>query len=156
MQKNEIYTVICEDITSQGYGVVHLDSMAVFVFGLLPKEKAKIRIVKVLSRYAFGKIEERYTSSCDRLESACPAFGKCGGCAFLHLDYLASLKVKQNAVQTLFDRAHLPIQVEFPLSVQDPYAYRNKAQFPVQVRNGKVQMGFYRPHSHRQECSCAH
>lgn len=148
MQKNEIYTVICEDITSQGYGVVHLDSMVVFVFGLLPKEKAKIRIVKVLSRYAFGKIEERYTSSCDRLEPACPAFGKCGGCAFLHLDYLASLKVKQNAVQTLFDRAHLPIQVEFPLSVQDPYAYRNKAQFPVQVRNGKVQMGFYRPHSH--------
>ena len=149
MQKNEIYTVICEDITSQGYGVVHLDSMAVFVVGLLPKEKAKIRIVKVLSRYAFGKIEERYTSSCDRLEPACLAFGKCGGCAFLHLDYLASLKVKQNAVQTLFDRAHLPIQVEFPLSVQNPYTYRNKAQFPVgRGRDGRLITGFYAGRTH--------
>ena len=148
MQKNELYSVICEDITNQGYGIVHVDSMTVFVFGLLPGEKAKIRIIKVLSRYAFGKIEERSTSSVNRQEPICPAFGKCGGCAFLHMEYLASLKVKQDYVQSLFDRIHLPIKVEFPLFPQNPYAYRNKAQFPVQVKNGKVQMGFYRPHSH--------
>ena len=148
MQKNELYPVICEDITNQGYGIVHIDAMTVFVFGLLPGEKAKIRILKVLSRYAFGKIEERYTSSAHRQEPVCPAFGKCGGCAFLHMEYSASLKVKQDYVQSLFDRARLPIKVEFPLFPQDPYAYRNKAQFPVQVKEGKVQMGFYRPHSH--------
>ena len=98
MQKNELYPVICEDITNQGYGIVHIDAMTVFVFGLLPGEKAKIRILKVLSRYAFGKIEERYTSSAHRQEPVCPAFGKCGGCAFLHMEYSASLKVKQDCL----------------------------------------------------------
>ena len=31
--------------------------------------------------------------------------------------------------------------------MQDPFYYRNKAQFPVQVINDTVHMGFYRPHS---------
>ena len=31
--------------------------------------------------------------------------------------------------------------------MQDPFYYRNKAQFPIQVINDTVYMGFYRPHS---------
>ena len=55
MRKNEIYEVLCLDVTNQGYGVVRIDGQVVFVPGLLKEEKARIKIVKVLKKYAFGK-----------------------------------------------------------------------------------------------------
>ena len=57
-------------VTNQGYGVVRIDGQVVFVPGLLKEEKARIKIVKVLKKYAFGKIEELQIVSKDRVEQS--------------------------------------------------------------------------------------
>lgn len=147
MRKNEIYEVLCLDVTNQGYGVVRIDGQVVFVPGLLKEEKARIKIVKVLKKYAFGKIEELQIVSKDRVEPKCPYASRCGGCCFQHLAYTKQLDIKTEYVRQLFIRNHLDCTIKDTLGMQDPFYYRNKAQFPVQVINDTVHMGFYRPHS---------
>lgn len=151
MKKNEIYVSECLDITNQGYGIVKIDSIVVFVSGLLPKEKAKIRILKVLKNYAFGKIEELLEQSAIRRQPLCPIASSCGGCCFQHVEYQEQLRIKSKYVSSLMK----DVKVYPTLGMEDPWYYRNKAQFPVQVTNGKVQMGFYRAHSN-QIVDCDH
>lgn len=147
MRKNEIYEVLCLDVTNQGYGVVRIDGQVVFVPGLLKEEKARIKIVKVLKKYAFGKIEELQIVSKDRVEPKCPNASQCGGCCFQHLAYTKQLDIKTEYVRQLFIRNHLDCTIKDTLGMQDPFYYRNKAQFPIQVIKDTVYMGFYRPHS---------
>lgn len=144
MKKNEEYTVVCEDLTDQGYGVSHIDGFTVFVSSLLPEEKAKIRIIKPFKKYAIARVEERYTSSPQRVEPKCPQAGKCGGCAFLSLSYPAQLEYKQKQLQKIFSDVDPDIQVLPVLGMEEPYHYRNKAQFPIQVKDGKIISGFYK------------
>ena len=58
MKKNEEYIVTCIDDTDLNSGVVKIDDMVVFVPNLLIGEKAKIKIVKVNKKYAFGIITQ--------------------------------------------------------------------------------------------------
>ena len=138
MRKNEIYEVLCLDVTNQGYGVVRIDGQVVFVPGLLKEEKARIKIVKVLKKYAFGKIEELQIVSKDRVEPKCPNASQCGGCCFQHLAYTKQLDIKTEYVRQLFIRNHLDCTIKDTLGMQDPFYYRNKAQFPIQVINDTV------------------
>lgn len=147
MKKNEIYEAECLDVTNQGYGVVRIHQQVVFVPGLIKRESAKIRIVKVLKKYAFGKIEQMQMISKDRIEPMCPYASQCGGCCFQHMAYPKQLEIKTDYVRQLFKRNHLDCTIKDTLGMKEPYYYRNKAQFPIQVIQDKVYMGFYRPHS---------
>lgn len=147
MKKNEIYTVECLDMTNQGYGVVRIQNQVVFVSGLLKSEVARIKILKVLKNYAFGKIEELITFSVERTKPLCKKAFSCGGCSFQHLSYEKQLEVKTEYVRQLFQKNHITCPVEKTLGMKEPYYYRNKAQFPIQVQKDQVVMGFYRPHS---------
>ncbi len=151
MKKNEIYVSECLDVTNQGYGIIKVDSIVVFVSGLLPKEKARVRILKVLKNYAFGKIEELLERSEIRRQPLCSIAASCGGCCFQHVEYKEQLRIKSEYVSSLMK----DVKVYPTLGMEDPWYYRNKAQFPVQVTNGKVQMGFYRAHSN-QIVDCDH
>ncbi|MGI6512084.1 MAG: 23S rRNA (uracil(1939)-C(5))-methyltransferase RlmD [Catenisphaera adipataccumulans] len=143
MKKNELYEVTCIDDTNLAAGVVKVEGRAVFVPKLLPGEKAEIRIVKVLKKYAFGRIEHLIQASPDRIEPLCAYAKTCGGCQLQHLRYPAQLAWKQRHIEALF-----PEQNVQPILAAPSFSYyRNKAQFPVQIRNRKVIMGFYRSHS---------
>lgn len=148
MKKNEEYIVECLDLTRLGYGVVKIDDMIVFVPDLLPQEKALVKIIKVNKTYAIGKVIERYTQSKHRIQPKCSIFPSCGGCQLQHMDYEMQLKTKQAQVQAMVDHSALPlIEVKPTLGMKEPWFYRNKAQFPVQVQNDQIFMGFYRSHS---------
>ena len=47
------------------------------------------------------------------------------------------------------------VEVRDVLGMEHPFYYRNKAQFPVQIKDGKILMGFYRLHSNDIVC-CDH
>lgn len=147
MKKNELYTVDCESLSDLGYGVAHVDGMAVFVSGLLPEEKARVRIIKAFKNYAIARIEELLIESPDRVKPKCVYAGKCGGCSFQHLSYPAQLKWKQKELSHLFREVDPNLNVLPVLGMEDPYYYRNKAQFPIRVKDGRLQAGFYRPKS---------
>ena len=57
MRKNEVVSLTADAVGADMEGVARHEGMAVFVPGLLPGETAQVRIVKVQSRYAFGRVE---------------------------------------------------------------------------------------------------
>ena len=143
MKKNEEYIVTCIDDTDLNSGVVKIDDMVVFVPNLLIGEKAKIKIVKVNKKYAFGIITQLLGPSINRQELTCEVAKTCGGCQLQHMKYAYQLDYKYKHVKKLFE----DIEVKSILGMDSPWYYRNKAQFPVKIKDGKVQMGFYRQHS---------
>lgn len=143
MKKNEEYIVTCIDDTDLNSGVVKIDDMVVFVPNLLIGEKAKIKIVKVNKKYAVGIITQLLEPSINRQELTCVVAKTCGGCQLQHMKYAYQLDYKYKHVKKLFE----DIEVKPILGMDSPWYYRNKAQFPVKIKDGKVQMGFYRQHS---------
>ena len=143
MKKNEEYIVTCIDDTDLNSGVVKIDDMVVFVPNLLIGEKAKIKIVKVNKKYAFGIITQLLKPSINRQELTCEVAKTCGGCQLQHMKYAYQLDYKYKHVKKLFE----DIEVKSILGMDSPWYYRNKAQFPVKIKDGKVLMGFYRQHS---------
>ena len=143
MKKNEEYIVTCIDDTDLNSGVVKIDDMVVFVPNLLIGEKAKIKIVKVNKKYAFGIITQLLGPSINRQELTCEVAKTCGGCQLQYMKYAYQLDYKYKHIKKLFE----DIEVKPILGMDSPWYYRNKAQFPVKIKDGKVQMGFYRQHS---------
>ena len=151
IKKNDIITLEIADISSEGNGVGRYDNMAVFVPMTAVGDVCKVKILKVLSSYCFGKVEEIVTPSPDRIKNLCPDFAKCGGCDFLHISYEAEKRAKTNFVKNCFERiGKIDAHVNDCMSCDKVHRYRNKAQFPVRKdENNKAVTGFFAQRSHR-------
>ena len=151
LSKNQILEMEIAGLSSDGNGVGRAEGMAVFVPGTAPGDRLRVRIVKVLSRYAFGRVEEILTPGPGRVAPDCPAFGPCGGCALRQLDYAAECEAKAGFVRDAFSRlGGLSVAVSPVVPAPDPDRYRNKVQLPVgRDANGRIVTGFYAGRSHR-------
>ena len=149
LAKNQCFEMTCESFGQDAQGVCRQDGIAVFVPGLLPGERARVRIVKPEKRYAFGRIEELLEKSPDRAEPFCPIYKRCGGCVCQHMTYAASLAFKRRQVQDLLERVGgLSIEVPPVLGMEHPFGYRNKGAYPVAQVGGAPACGFFAPRSH--------
>ena len=74
MQKNEYIEAKCIDYTHDGMGIVKYEGMPIFVKNMLVDEIGKIKIIKVLKKYAIGRLIELSDSSPLRQEARCPPF----------------------------------------------------------------------------------
>lgn len=146
MKKNEILTLQAIDYNEKGLAVCKQDSFVIFVDQLLLNEVAKVRIEKVNSSYAFGKIVEILEPSKNRVSPQCPIFKLCGGCQLQHMSYEAQLEFKKNHVENLLQRSiDSKLKVESIIGMEHPNHYRNKSIVPF---NEKGDYGFFRAHSH--------
>lgn len=147
MKKNDIIQLDIDAISSLGSGIGRYEGLAVFVPLSAVNDKLKVKILKVKSNCAFGKIEEIITPSSTRTEPDCEVFSKCGGCVYRHISYGEELSIKQKSVEDAIKRIG---KVDIPsnpiVSDGKVCSYRNKAQYPIS-QNGKV--GFFANHSHR-------
>lgn len=149
LAKNQCYEMTCESFGQDAQGVCRQDGIAVFVPGLLPGERARVRIVKPEKRYAFGRIEELLEKSPNRAEPFCPIYKRCGGCVCQHMTYETSLAFKRRQVQDLLERVGgLSIEVPPVLGMAHPFGYRNKGAYPVAQVGGAPACGFFAPRSH--------
>lgn len=149
LAKNQCYEMTCESFGQDAQGVCRQDGIAVFVPGLLPGERAWVRIVKPEKRYAFGRIEELLEKSPNRAEPFCPIYKRCGGCVCQHMTYETSLAFKRRQVQDLLERVGgLSIEVPPVLGMAHPFGYRNKGAYPVAQVGGAPACGFFAPRSH--------
>ena len=149
LAKNQCYEMTCESFGQDAQGVCRQDGIAVFVLGLLPGERARVRIVKPEKRYAFGRIEELLEKSPNRAEPFCPIYKRCGGCVCQHMTYETSLAFKRRQVQDLLERVGgLSIEVPPVLGMAHPFGYRNKGAYPVAQVGGAPACGFFAPRSH--------
>ncbi len=150
MQKNEEFIVDIIDNGYQGEGIAKIDNFAIFIPGALKGEKVKIVIVKVLKSHAFGKVLEILKKSDYRVEVDCKTYKRCGGCNLRHIRYNETLLIKRNIVQNLVNKnlSSKP-KVQETLGMDEPYNYRNKAQYPVgQDKENKPIIGVFANRTH--------
>ena len=150
IEKNKEYIVDITDNGFEGEGIAKINDFTVFIKGAIKGEKIKILIVKVLSSYAYGKILEIIKKSEYRTKEDCTTYKRCGGCNLRHINYEETLKIKQNAVQSLVNKTlKKKIKVEPTLGMENPYHYRNKLQYPVGTNKaGEPVMGVFANRTH--------
>ena len=150
IQKNQEYIVNIIDNGYEGEGIAKIDNFAIFIPGALKGEKVKILIVKVLTSHAFGKVIEIIEKSKNRQEVDCTTYKRCGGCNLRHIKYEETLKIKQNTVQSLVNKTlKEKIEVEKTVGMNNPFHYRNKAQYPVGLnKQGEPIIGVFANRTH--------
>ena len=95
---------------------------------------------------AWGRLVEIGRRSPERVEAACVAWGRCGGCALQHWAYPAQLAWK---------RAHLATALGLDVNAVDetvaspsPLAWRNRSKLVFGRDGERVILGAYAPRSH--------
>ena len=150
VEKNKEYIVDIIDNGFQGEGIAKIDNFTIFIPNAIKGEKVKIKIVKVLSSHAFGKIIDIIYKSEYRVDTDCTTYKRCGGCNLRHIKYEQTLNMKQNAVQSLVNKMFKTnIKVDNTIGMDNPIHYRNKAQYPLgKDKNGRPVMGVYANRTH--------
>ena len=149
ISKNSRQTVDITDLTDAGSGLGHLDDMPVFVENALPGERVEIKVIKIMPTYLVGKLLTLITPASGRVSPFCPVFQRCGGCSLQHLAYAEQLAYKTQIVQRHFQQVGLDaVPIQPTLGMAEPRHYRNKALYPVGVKDGQPMLGFYAKRSH--------
>lgn len=150
LKKNDETQLNITNLTSEGSAIGRKDGVPIFVRGGVPGDVVTAHIIKAKKNYAVARLQQVLEPSPHRVESDCPVSAQCGGCAFRTVDYAEELRFKQQRIDDAFQRiGHLDLQVEGVLAAPDTVRYRNKAQYPVQLQDGRPVAGFYAYKSHR-------
>lgn len=150
MKKNDIVTLEITGMTNEGNGVGRYEGIAVFVPLTAVGDVIDCKIVKVNKSYCYGIIDRVVTPSPSRITPDCEVFSKCGGCAFRHFTYEQELKIKLEFVRSSFERiGKLDLLPDTITGALETEHYRNKAQYPVAMQDGRAVCGFYSRRSHR-------
>ena len=151
LKKNEEYIVEILDNGFQGEGIAKIDGFTVFISNAIKGEKIKIKILKVNSSHAFGKILEIINPSTDRIDADCNVYPRCGGCAIRHVNYDKTIEMKKSSVEaTLKKTLGREIKISEVIKMEKPLYYRNKLQYPIGLdENQKPVMGVYAERTHK-------
>lgn len=151
IQKAQHYEIEIIDMGEGGEGIGKIQDFTVFVPNVLLGDRVEICLTKVKKNYGFGKLVRLITPSPYRTASGCDKEATCGGCQFQSLDYQKQLEWKRHKVENCLKRIGKleDIQVEPTLGMETPYHYRNKAQYPIRLVEGKVEIGFFAAKSKR-------
>ena len=154
-KKDDLLTVEITDIGNDGEGIGKIDGYTLFIKDAVIGDTVRAKIMKAKKNYAYAHLEEVITPSGNRVSPKCPIARPCGGCQIQNMSYESQLKFKQNKVRNNiirlggFDEKEIDDIMEPIIRMDDPFAYRNKAQFPVgKDKTGKIVTGFYAGHSH--------
>lgn len=151
VEKNKKYEIRITAVSSDGNGVGTVDGFTVFVPMSVTGDLLEIVIVKVLSRYAIGRLLEIKEPSEHRIMPKCPVYKRCGGCHMQHIDYKAQLEIKRGFIESAMQRigGFTDLSCEEVIGMESPERYRNKCIFPIGTDNdGKAVSGFYAKRSH--------
>ncbi|MBR2188902.1 MAG: 23S rRNA (uracil(1939)-C(5))-methyltransferase RlmD [Eubacterium sp.] len=151
-RKNDTAVVRITDIGLDGEGIGKAEGFTLFVRDAVPGDLVSVRIMKAKKHYAYAKLLEVIEPSPDREKPPCSLAGPCGGCQLQSFSYEGQCIWKEQKVKNDLIRiggiADPPME---PLvRMDDPFHYRNKAQFPIgRDREGRLIAGFFAAHSHR-------
>ena len=149
LNKNMIYDVKIDSISSSGFGVCRIDGMVVFVANAVTGDEVRIKIIKAKKNYAVARVEKILKKSHIRIESDCDVFKKCGGCAYRNITYDAESQIKQTVIKDAFLRiGGIDINVDEYVGASSRCRYRNKGQYPISRENGELKIGFYATRTH--------
>lgn len=155
MQKNDLIELEITDMGVGGEGIGRAAGLTFFVKDAIIGDCIRARVTRLKKTYGYARLEEILRPSEQRCEPRCPQHRRCGGCQIQAMDYPAQLAFKQNKVRGNLIRlggfaADFVDSVMEPIvGMEEPYRYRNKAQFPIGTdRDGNPVAGFYAARTH--------
>lgn len=155
MKKNDIFELEITDMGVDGEGIGHYDGMTFFVKDALIGDVIRARAMKLKKNYGYARVEEVITPSAFRVEPKCPYHRPCGGCQIQALSYEKQLEFKQQKVRGNliriggFSEMEIDAKMLPVIRMEEPFRYRNKAQFPVGTdKDGNIITGFYAARTH--------
>ena len=149
IKKNDKFTVTIEDMGEDGAGIGRVDGYIWFVKDALIGDTIEASAMKMKKNYGFARLVRVITPAKGRVEAKCPVARACGGCQLQELDYKEQLKFKEKKVYNHLKRiggmenlflpeeadqaAGVPdaVIMEPIIGMEDPWRYRNKAQYPI-------------------------
>ena len=156
MKKNEIVEITIEDIGVNGEGIGKVDGYALFVKDAVIGDRIEAKITKAKKNYAYARMMKILEPSPNRVAPKCPVARQCGGCQIQELSYEKQLEFKEKKVRGNLERIggfspELIEEVMEPIcGMENPFYYRNKAQFPFGTdKEGNIITGFYAGRTHQ-------
>ena len=155
MQKNDVVTVTIEDIGVNGEGIGKVNGYTLFIKDAVIGDVVEAKVMKAKKNYGYARLMNILTPSEHRVKPKCEFARKCGGCQIQEMSYERQLQFKQDKVKgnleriggfapELLDRIMEPI-----VGMEEPFYYRNKAQFPFGTdKEGCPMTGFYAGRTH--------
>lgn len=157
METGKIYDIEITDVSTKGEGIGRVEGTVTFVPGLVPGDRARVKIGSIRKNIAHGSILEILEASTDRCDAPCPEYGKCGGCQLQSMTYGSQLKLKERQLRDKLDRIYggeYP-EIEPIVGMDEPWRYRDKAVYAmfagaaVTAKDGSISnksplsLGFY-------------
>lgn len=156
MNKNDLVVVTIEDISVNGEGIGKVEGYTLFVKDAVIGDTIEAKITKAKKNYGYARMMKILTPSEDRIPAKCPVARQCGGCQIQEMSYEAQLAFKTNKVRGNLERIggfspeFLDTVMEPICGMEEPFYYRNKAQFPFGMdKTGNVVTGFYAGRTHQ-------
>ena len=158
--KGQEFSLEIDDMGTDGEGIGHKEGYTLFVKDALVGDIVRVKVIKVKKKFGYGRLMEVITPSPWRVEPACDCARQCGGCQIQHCSYEKQLAWKEKKVRDCLQRigGFEEIPMEPVMGMDEPYHYRNKAQYPVGYdKQGNPVAGFYagRTHSIIPNTDCA-
>lgn len=155
MQKNKTAIVKIEDIGVNGEGIGKVDGYTLFIKDAVIGDVVEAKVVKAKRNYGYARLMKVIVSSEYRTAPKCAFARKCGGCQIQEMSYEKQLEFKQNKVKGNLERIggfaadFLERAMEPIVGMEEPFYYRNKAQFPFGTdKKGNPVTGFYAGRTH--------
>ena len=150
-RKNDIVTLEIVDCGTDGEGIGKADGFTVFVKDAVIGDTIMAKIMKAKKNYGYGRLMEILKPSPYRVEPVCLSARQCGGCQLQAVSYEEQKVFKEKKLRGHLER--IGGFTEFPMEpligMDNPYHYRNKAQFPVgRNKEGRIVTGFYAGRTH--------
>ncbi|WP_415940165.1 23S rRNA (uracil(1939)-C(5))-methyltransferase RlmD [Roseburia hominis] len=155
MKKNDSIELKIEDMGVDGEGIGKYEGMTFFVKDAVIGDTIRAGITKLKKNYGYARVQEILEPSPYRVQPECPLYARCGGCQIQAMDYRQQLCYKQKKVRGNLIRIGgfapelIDSVMEEIVGMEQPYRYRNKAQFPIgEDRDGMPVAGFYAARTH--------
>ena len=164
LKKNQEVSLTIEDFTKEGEGLGKYQGFPLFVKDTVIGDEVKVSITKLKKNYGYARLVELIKPSEDRVTPLCPVARQCGGCKLQQISYDKQLHFKKGLVEGCltriggFEKEDIEQKMEPVYGMEEPWHYRNKAQFPVGYdKEGNLVAGFYagRTHSIVANTNCA-
>lgn len=156
MKKNDMVKVTIEDIGVNGEGIGKVDGYTLFIKDAVIGDVVEAKVTKAKKNYGYARLVNIADESEFRVTPRCDVARQCGGCQIQAMSYARQLEYKNEKVRNNLIRLggvaeELLDEVMEPVcGMEEPYRYRNKAQFPVGTdREGNIITGFYAGRTHQ-------
>lgn len=166
IRKNDRFVVAIEDMSEDGAGIGKTDGYTWFIKDGLIGDVVEASAMKMKKNYGFARLVRVIEPAPGRVAPRCPVARACGGCQLQELDYEEQLRFKERKVFNHLKRiggltglrlaedggavrTGREIVMEPIIGMENPWRYRNKAQYPIGYgKDGELTAGFYAGRTH--------